>query len=179
MAEAAQDGLRLLSLGTSHHLRTRVLKSNSESKRRRGWHSGSIFAPHSPRNHDSDPVSGQLADHTIPMDVFRHNWWNKYWRVSTPPTLGTTRPFLTRLRLNRLIAIMLGRLRMSVDQAIQCYTMLAERIFSETKHKWQDGRFKSSNLERVIKRMVQDHTERQDEDSRMLDTRPDGHNCRV
>ncbi|KAF8596885.1 FabD/lysophospholipase-like protein [Ceratobasidium sp. AG-I] len=78
-----------------------------------------------------------------------------------------------------LIAIMLGRLRMSVDQAIQCYTMLAEQIFSETKHKWQDGRFKSSNLERVIKRMVQDNTEHKDEDSRMLDTRPDGQNCRV
>ena len=68
---------------------------------------------------------------------------------------------------------------MSVDQAIQCYTMLAEQIFSETQHKWQDGRFKSSNLERVIKRMVRDNTEHKDEDSRMLDTRPDGQNCKV
>ncbi|KAG9079377.1 hypothetical protein FS749_008570, partial [Ceratobasidium sp. UAMH 11750] len=78
-----------------------------------------------------------------------------------------------------LIAIMLGRLRMSVDQAIACYTILSERIFSETKHVWQDGRFKTSSLERVIKQIVHDNTESCDEDARMLDVRPDGTACRV
>jgi hypothetical protein len=68
---------------------------------------------------------------------------------------------------------MLGRLRMSIEEAINCYGDLAERIFSEKKHTWQDGRFKATRLEEVIKEIVHDHTQPKDKDTRMLDIRSD------
>ncbi|KAG8738520.1 hypothetical protein FRC10_006766 [Ceratobasidium sp. 414] len=49
---------------------------------------------------------------------------------------------------------MLGRLRMSVDQAITAYVQLAGDIFSETKLLWKEGTYKASNLERAIKIIV-------------------------
>ncbi|QRV73665.1 patatin-like phospholipase protein [Ceratobasidium sp. AG-Ba] len=99
--------------------------------------------------------------------------------LSEPPLPWRYFDMITGTSTGGLIAIMLGRLRMSVDEAIACYTLLSERIFSETKHKWQDGRFKTSNLERTIKQIVHDHTADRDEDTRMSDLRPDGASCRV
>ncbi|KAG8768965.1 hypothetical protein FRC12_005242 [Ceratobasidium sp. 428] len=56
-----------------------------------------------------------------------------------------------------LIAIMLGRLRMSVEQAILGYNRLAKGIFSDTKWWWQEGKYKATNLERAIMEIVGEH----------------------
>lgn len=48
---------------------------------------------------------------------------------------------------------MLGRLRMSVDDALRKYAELAKDVFSE-KQLLGDGRFKASKLEEVIKKVV-------------------------
>ncbi|KAJ7848220.1 acyl transferase/acyl hydrolase/lysophospholipase [Mycena leptocephala] len=53
-----------------------------------------------------------------------------------------------------LIAIMLGRLRMPVGDAIGAYDELAQNVFSETKFFFQDGKFKASRLEAAIKKIV-------------------------
>ncbi|KAL2063144.1 hypothetical protein VTL71DRAFT_6216 [Oculimacula yallundae] len=50
-----------------------------------------------------------------------------------------------------LIAILLGRLRLSVPQAIQKYGELSEYVFSEQKPGWKDGKFKASRLEEAIR----------------------------
>ncbi|KAG8735777.1 hypothetical protein FRC10_010160 [Ceratobasidium sp. 414] len=99
-----------------------------------------------------------------------------------------------------LIAIMLGRLRMSVEQAIGAYNKLARGIFSETKWWWKEGRYKATNLEQSIMPIVGEYGvpdpqhsrlapgAQLDQDARnadigrnvmMLDTRADGDNCRV
>ncbi|KAF8593831.1 FabD/lysophospholipase-like protein [Ceratobasidium sp. AG-I] len=53
-----------------------------------------------------------------------------------------------------LIALMLGRLRMSIDEAIAAYEKLGEEIFSPKKWWWKEGRYKATNLERAVKRIV-------------------------
>ncbi|CAE6414309.1 unnamed protein product [Rhizoctonia solani] len=68
-----------------------------------------------------------------------------------------------------LIAIMLGRLRMSVSDAIKAYVSLSEKIFSEHKHRWQEGKFKATLLEEAIKDIVSKYSENRDAETRMFD----------
>lgn len=60
---------------------------------------------------------------------------------------------------HRLIAIMLGRLRMAVDECIDAYVSLSDRIFQKQRHRVTikgqvQGRFDSDELERAIKEIV-------------------------
>ncbi|KAI0269329.1 acyl transferase/acyl hydrolase/lysophospholipase [Gloeopeniophorella convolvens] len=66
-----------------------------------------------------------------------------------------------------LIALMLGRLRMTIDEAIQSYAKLAQDVFSEVK-RGRSERFKAHKLEHFIKEMVRIHTG--DANSRMMDS---------
>ncbi|OBT63724.1 hypothetical protein VE03_06168 [Pseudogymnoascus sp. 23342-1-I1] len=54
-----------------------------------------------------------------------------------------------------LIAILLGRLRLSVPEAIDRYRVLAKQVFSERKYRVQDGTFKASKLEAAIKETIE------------------------
>ena len=58
----------------------------------------------------------------------------------------------------RIIALMLGRLRMDVDTAITYYNNLAKEVFSASKHWPGDGTSKATKLEEVIKSAVGDVT---------------------
>ncbi|CAE6521084.1 unnamed protein product [Rhizoctonia solani] len=53
-----------------------------------------------------------------------------------------------------LIAIMLGKLRMSVDEAIGAYRDLSQSIFGETKWIWKEGRYSAQVLEQAIALIV-------------------------
>ncbi len=55
-----------------------------------------------------------------------------------------------------LIALMLGRLRMTTQEALQAYNSIASAIFSERNKKWQfqDGLFKASTLENKVQEIV-------------------------
>jgi len=65
-----------------------------------------------------------------------------------------------------IIALMLGRLRMSVKEAIDCYDNLAGKVFSEFK--WAgDGKYKATLLEEVIKAIVNERTG--DSEAQVLD----------
>ena len=71
---------------------------------------------------------------------------------------------------------MVGRLQMSVDEAIEYYCLLAEQVFSTVKITGE-GRFKASELEKVIKKIVWVAT--QDTEARMLDPRTENEACRT
>ena len=58
----------------------------------------------------------------------------------------------------RIIALMLGRLRMDVDTAIAYYNNLAKEVFSASKRWPGDGTSKATKLEEVIKSAVGDVT---------------------
>ncbi|EXA32212.1 hypothetical protein FOVG_16583 [Fusarium oxysporum f. sp. pisi HDV247] len=58
-----------------------------------------------------------------------------------------------------LIAVMLGRLRMTVDECIDAYTSLSDKVFEKKSHKVNikgklKGRFDAAELERSIKRIL-------------------------
>ncbi|KAL1835370.1 hypothetical protein VTJ49DRAFT_6917 [Mycothermus thermophilus] len=58
-----------------------------------------------------------------------------------------------------LIAIMLGRLRMTVDECIDAYTTLSDRVFEKQTHRVTikgklQGRFDSAELERAVKTIL-------------------------
>ncbi|MCJ1400361.1 hypothetical protein MMC11_003566 [Xylographa trunciseda] len=70
-----------------------------------------------------------------------------------------------------LIAIMLGRLRMSTKEALAQYKLIASNIFSKENKKWktQDGYFKASTLVRDMRSMVESRTEQSDRSMKMLE----------
>ena len=70
-----------------------------------------------------------------------------------------------------MIPLMLGRLQMSVEDAVKAYGELSEEVFSDVKSKGHDGRFKASKLEEAIKRIVGRHSASQDPDEGIKDTR--------
>ncbi|KAJ7770434.1 acyl transferase/acyl hydrolase/lysophospholipase [Mycena metata] len=70
-----------------------------------------------------------------------------------------------------LIALMLGRLQMSVEDAMKAYGELSKEVFSDVKSKGHDGRFKASKLEKAIKRIVGRHSASQDPEDGIKDTR--------
>jgi patatin-like phospholipase/acyl hydrolase len=78
--------------------------------------------------------------------------------------------------LSRIIALMLGRLQMSVAEAITSYGTLAERVFSSTK-RIGDGKFRASELEKVIKENVKEKLGHPD--ALMMDPRPEGEVCKT
>ncbi|CUA75834.1 Phospholipase A I [Rhizoctonia solani] len=53
-----------------------------------------------------------------------------------------------------LIAIMLGKLRMSVTEAIEAYARLSGDIFSKKKWFWKEGRYSARALEKAINTIV-------------------------
>ena len=57
---------------------------------------------------------------------------------------------------------MLGRLRMSTEDALVRYNDIAGRIFSKENKKWktQDGTFKASTLEAQVKLLVAEEVEK-------------------
>ena len=61
--------------------------------------------------------------------------------------------------LGGLIAIMLGRLKMSVEECIAAYTKLSDDVFRKKSHRITfkgdlQGRFDSSALEKAVKEIV-------------------------
>ncbi|KAL1761367.1 acyl transferase/acyl hydrolase/lysophospholipase [Schizophyllum commune] len=50
-----------------------------------------------------------------------------------------------------LIAILLGRLRLSIEHAIECYTRIVNHVFAQFK---QDGSFKTTALDKVLKEIA-------------------------
>ncbi|KAJ7827150.1 hypothetical protein B0H14DRAFT_3144712 [Mycena olivaceomarginata] len=76
-----------------------------------------------------------------------------------------------------LIALMLGRLRMSVEDAIKAYGELSKEVFSHVKPPGSAGRFKASKLEKVIKQIVRAKSASQDPEEGLEDTRDNA--CRT
>ncbi|KAK0712684.1 P-loop containing nucleoside triphosphate hydrolase protein [Lasiosphaeria miniovina] len=80
-----------------------------------------------------------------------------------------------------LIAIMLGRLRMTVDECINAYTTLSDRVFEKKHHRFNikgnlQGRFDAAELERAVKRILVERG--LDEETLLLEDSPEAP-CKV
>ncbi|RDL31460.1 Uncharacterized protein BP5553_09669 [Venustampulla echinocandica] len=79
-----------------------------------------------------------------------------------------------------LIAIMLGRLKMSIDDCINAYLLLSDRIFHKKRHRFTvkgniQGRFDSEELSQAVKEVV--IAQQLDEDTLLKDVSEDA--CKV
>lgn len=74
---------------------------------------------------------------------------------------------------------MLGRLRMTVDDAIAQYGRLSGRVFGQKKFLLSDGKYKASTLEEVLKTIIAENVYNPEE--RMLedDTDPKKPACKT
>jgi hypothetical protein len=81
--------------------------------------------------------------------------------------------------VSRIIALMLGRLRMSVDEAIKCYGAISQEVFSNPNFVsiGRGSKFSAAKLERAIKRVVQEKTGKEDE--LLINTQPEGRECKT
>ncbi|KAJ7109046.1 acyl transferase/acyl hydrolase/lysophospholipase [Mycena crocata] len=75
-----------------------------------------------------------------------------------------------------IIAIMLGRLRMSIEQAIECYDALSREVFRRSKF-LGDGKYSATTLETVIKKIVKERTG--DSETSLLDDGALGGQCKI
>ena len=78
-----------------------------------------------------------------------------------------------------LIAIMLGRLRMSVDQAIEEYRVLSKEVFGEKKPFYSDGQLKATNLERAIQSVVQRYEGQADPNAKLMQHDTENGGCKM
>ncbi|CAE6383013.1 unnamed protein product [Rhizoctonia solani] len=84
-----------------------------------------------------------------------------------------------------LIAIMLGKLRMTVNEAIRAYIDLSKSVFSEKKWIWKEGRYSAQNLKNAILHIIEQATripdgeKRNAEELMMRGDNPDPNACKV
>ncbi len=78
-----------------------------------------------------------------------------------------------------MIAILLGRLRFSVPEAIDKYRTLAKEVFSSKKMKGKYGIFKASKLEQVIKGVIEEKLGAGRADERMFTSTEGGKFCKT
>ena len=78
-----------------------------------------------------------------------------------------------------LIAILLGRLKLSAESAKNAYLELAGYVFSDKKWFFQDGAFKSSRLQEAIQQKVERALGKGCKNARMIDPKDRSPNCKT
>ena len=86
---------------------------------------------------------------------------------------------LIAVSIFRLIAIMLGRLNMTIDECIKAYKDLSSEIFRQ-KHSYRPltggARYSATNFEKIIKEFI--HKRTGNSETLMMQTTP-GEHCKV
>lgn len=67
---------------------------------------------------------------------------------------------------SRLVALLLGRLRLSVPEAKVIFARMSKEIFSQQKPKWRVERFMATNLENSVKAVLRE--QKFDQEARLL-----------
>lgn len=103
----------------------------------------------------------------------------KYYRLPTIPKPCEVFDMIGGTSTGGLIAIMLGRLRMSVDQAIEEYRNLSKEVFGEKKMFFSDGSFKATNLQKAIQSVVQRYDPRGGPNAKLLQPDLEDGGCKM
>ena len=102
------------------------------------------------------------------MPLFQPDRWFKYWSVSVY-CLNSIHPIKICCRL---IAIMLGRLRMTVPDCLAEYRVLGQEVFGKPRKfpllrvAVGKPRYRASQLEGIFKRVVRNRNEKTWDDGR-------------
>jgi hypothetical protein len=74
---------------------------------------------------------------------------------------------------------MLGRLQMTVEEAIQSYGEFAKDIFGRKKLFVQEGKYKASKLKESIQKIAKEYGQQKDTEEPLLDPRSEAEICRT
>ena len=116
------------------------------------WYSRVVGTPHLKGADGAHPIPRRPTPSSSSLRVFRSDRRDWYWRVIILLTPHQNKSQLIPDR-RRLIALLLGRLRMTIDKAIACYISLTEKVFSSTQI-GSDGKFSSKALEDALKKIM-------------------------
>lgn len=81
------------------------------------------------------------------------------------------------LNHRRLVAILLGRLKLTIEEAIACSLEVLRTVFARQKWYPSGGAFSASELEQVLSRMVEKYSGRPD--ARMIEPHDTAQECKV
>jgi cell shape-determining protein MreC len=117
------------------------------------------------------------------MQFFPYDRWYEHRRVHLYAVSMQIVDFLKLTStIARLIAIMLGRLEMTVDECIDAYVSMMDAVFKKKKHRFKNvrgelqARFDTRELEEAMKKIIKNsksNTKRQ-EDLPMRNPDPGG-----
>ncbi len=157
--------VNLLSLGTFSRLFARTAFADTWDRWR--WDSRGISAHHSWWNHEAHPGKEAIDRGTKTLWVLSSHRRFWYWMVSC---LLWCR-FHDWYWICSLNAIMLGRLKMSTEDALHNYKKLATAVFSPDNRKpfYKNEKFRASTLEAEIKEIVKNSCEGYTGDEHLLD----------
>ena len=157
-------GINILSLGkrsshTSSTWQIAVPKSIKLTAKRWWWDSWCISPVDLRSNHGESPRLERFRADTSTLRLFRSDWRHEYRRVYTEMAEGFGMKF-TYIYMFRIIAIMLGRLGMSVHECLNAYKKMAQKAFTP-KHRIHlpavpSGAFSATALEGAIKAVIKE-----------------------
>ena len=116
-------------------------KSYTPYRRRR--HSRAVYAPAVEQDYAQGSTSVGIARLACTIRVFRHHRGQRYRRVCYSYASETnTHSWCS------IIALLLGRFRLSIEDAIACYTRIVGQVLTHIK---ADGSFKKTLFEKVLR----------------------------
>ena len=122
-------------------------------------------------------VQEHLEETPLPCDYFDLIGGTSTGGLVIPVIVMSTYPCPHKRSYSRIIALMLGRLGMSVEKVVKCYGTLVRTVFSDVKQTGGDGRFKATKLEKAIKEIVKEQTGQESE--HMMGAPPHHKGCKT
>lgn len=134
-----------------------MLQSSIDEAGRWGRRPGGGLPPHPARDYGQGRGKPSIWTRFPAMRIFSYDRRDQHRRVSEAYS-GTvpSASLLTRFSWPSLIAIMLGRLRMSTEEALQEYDRCVRKVFSFGNRKWTTATemFRATALKEVVEDLV-------------------------
>ncbi|KAK1452187.1 hypothetical protein CMEL01_06761 [Colletotrichum melonis] len=118
---------------------------------RRWRHQRDIRTRHTTRDYEAATEGGRTQRITQASRLFPFDGWHKYWGVSWSFQYTVLQSSANSRSLERLIAIMLGRMGMSTEEAINAYESFAKDVFrKKNRRRWWNRTYKEETLVKII-----------------------------
>jgi hypothetical protein len=106
-------------------------------------------------------------------------------KLPTPPKPCEYFDLICGTSTGGIVALMLGRLQMTVQEAIGVYCDVSRKVFGKAKAHASEGKFSATELEKIMQETVQifgepkDRNGKADPAMKLLETHADTKKCKV
>lgn len=156
-------GVNILSLGNFEFAQKNSTEQQRWPEQRWRWRSWFVRPLGFGSRYGEDSRYESLGADTTTLRLFWFDWRHKYRRVTAA---NIQRRKTGELVESRIIAIMLGRLSMSVDECIRSYKMMAEKAFTPKSGirfpVSPSGAFSATALVDAIKMVIKENCQEED-----------------